>query len=706
MKRSLSVEEVGQQLFESGMDLPQISSFREFLLREARVPTSDFKRSGEFDPFSFAGREALFEVVRVLDLILGSETGEPLKDATYALCGGAQFGKTILELYLAAYITSQRFLNVGVYLPDDGLADGIVDMKFRPVVLDNVPWLAKMTQVGKTVNKSGKSVNRKGAFLVTDGKRRASGMFRGLKKVPTTFSADVVIRDEEDDIPRDKAKFLSGRMTASQLRLQIVVGTMRVHGAGQNKMFESGSQGVRLVGPIGSVIPEEIVVERAHETCCVVSKVPDGWINPEEAWPHICRLQLGESPSVDDPRLTYEGDFRRADNPDVVVGNYTPDGKFYYAHPQTGEPLDSHVVAVHYRRPDRIKMRRWSLRVAQIGTPAIDLSQIVAHWTRAVMDDEEMIAFCCDRKAMPKSASQSLTPQILQRARDASPFEFGTLSPDAVRIAGLDTGGRCWLCTREILGPAEKRIVAVDKIALGDLVARVQALWAARQLSALFIDENPAVDEARTLALIFNGLSQIEDWPKVDWKNKESYVSLPGGLIWDGRNQVWRNLRCAVVRFTKRALGMGIEHGAVEFTQGGKEKFVPFIACNRFETIDRVIKEFLTPAENVLEVVEQNGKRTIRQQPAIRLPRRVPGAPPILETLDEHLLIGSQRAKDPKTNEPEDYVDGVENHFLLANGYSGLAEAVCTINKAQPFAYEPLKLPGRMGIKPGRGLFG
>jgi hypothetical protein len=706
VKRALSIVEIGDRLLDAGMKLPDIKSFRDFLLREARVPTSDFKRAGEFDPFTFCGREVLFEVVRVLDLIIGSETGEPLKDSVYALCGGAQFGKTILELYLAAYITSQRFLNVGVYLPDDGLADGIVDMKFRPVVLDNVPWLAQMTQIGKTLNKSGKSVNTKGAFLVTDGKRKASGMFRGLKKVPTTFSADVVIRDEEDDIPRDKAKFLSGRMTASQLRLQIVVGTMRVHGAGQNRMFESGGQGVRLIGPAGATVPESIVIERAHETCCVVSEVPAGWINPEESWPHICRLQLGNGPSCNDPRLTYEGDFRHAENPDQVAAEYSPEAKYYYAHPQTGEVLDAHNVAIHYRRPERIRMRRWSMRVAQIGTPAIDLSQIVAHWTRAVMDDEEMIAFCCDRKAMPKSAAQSLTPQILQRSRDVSPFNFGTLTPGAVRIAGLDTGGRCWLCTREIHSPAEKRIVAVDKIALGDLVSRVQALWEARGLSALFIDENPGVDEARTLALIFNGLSQVDKWPKIDWKNKESYLSLPGGLIWDGREQVWRNLKCAVVRFTKRALGMGIEHGAVEFTQGGQDKFVPYIAVNRFETIDRVIKEFLTPAENVLEVVEQNGKRAIRQNPTVRLPLRVPGAPAILEMFDEHLLAGSQRAKDPKTNELQDYVDGCENHLLLANGYSGLAEAVCQVNKPVPFAFEPLKLPGRMGLKRTKGVIG
>ncbi|HEX3855952.1 MAG TPA: hypothetical protein VHY30_01505 [Verrucomicrobiae bacterium] len=706
MRGARSIEDIGDNaLGEAGkMSIPQIRRFRDFLLEQAKVPTMDFKRAGEFDPFTFFGRESLYEVCRVLDLILGSDTGEPLKDSVYALCGGAQFGKTILELYLAAYITSQRFLNVGIYLPDDGLADGIVDMKFRPVVLDNIGWLSQMTQIGKAINKSGKSVNTKGAFIVTDGKRKASGMFRGLRKVPTTFSADVVIRDEEDDIPRDKAKFLAGRMTASQLRLQIIVGTMRVHGAGQNKQFEDGSQGVRLIGPVGSKIPKALVIESPNEKCLVVSEPPKHWLNPEEAWPKICRVQLGANPSPNDPRLTFEGDFRRAEKPDEVVATYLPGGIYYYADPETGAPFDPHFVAIHYRRPDRIKLHRWSLRVAQIGTAAIDLSQIVAHWTRAVMDDEEMISFCCDRKAMPKSAAQSLSPQSLQRSRDVRPFDFGAIDKDKTRVAGLDTGNRCWLFTREIHSPAEKRCVAVDKIALGDMVARVQLLWAARGLSALFIDENPAVDEARTLALIFNGLSTLDTWPRVDWNSKDSYVSLPGGLVWDGRNQRWQGLKCAVVRFSKRNLGMGIEHGAVEFTEAGQNKFVPMIACNRFESIDRVVKEFLTPAENVLEVVEIGGRRAVRQQPSMLLPRRVAGSPGILETLDVHLLTGSQRAKEEKTGELGDYVDKCENHFLLADAYSGLAEGVATFNKPIKFAYTSVKA-SRAGIGFGRGGF-
>lgn len=617
---------------------PRVRSFREFLLQHARVPIG----GGEYGPYTFAGREALADIVGTIDQVLGNPDGEPLKDSTLVLAGGAQFGKTILEQNLAAYLTACKFLNAGVYLPDDKLADGIVDTKFRPDVVDQIGWFATMTQVGKAVNKSGRAVNTKGAFLVTDGVRKAVGMFRGLQRVPTSFSLDVVVRDEEDDIPRDKAKFLSGRLTTSALRLQIIVGTQRVHGAGQNRQWEQGSQGVMLVGGL----------------------------NPEEHWPQICRCAVTGAPRPDDPLLTFEGDFKRAGSTDTAA-TYSPDGHYYLADPETGRPLDRAAVTWTHRRPERVKLRRWSWRISQLGIPAIDLAQIVAHWTRAVADGEEMISFCCDRLALPKSAAQALSPQILDRARSVAPYDFGIGAEPAQRFAGLDMGDRCWLLVNEDC-PQGSRVLRADKIAAGDVVARVVSLAATQRISALFVDERPLVNESRTIVLLLNRLENIT-WPRVpDWNAPDTYVSLPGGLAWDGRRRQWRNLRAAVVRFTKNKLGAGISQTAVEFSEGGVTKFVPCIECNRFETIDRAVREFLTPAENVIEVIA--GK--VREHPACLLPRRVPGAPNILETLDAHLLAGSQREKDPKTGETGDYLDGIENHLLLARGYGCLAKLV------------------------------
>jgi len=435
-----------------------------------------------------------------------------------------------------------------------------------------------------------------------------------------------------------------------------------------------------------------------------IATIPEGFICPEDHWPQVCRLQLGSSPAATDPQLSWEGDFRRGNE---VAGEYSPDAIFYLAHPETGEPLDRSRVLWQHRRPERLKLRRFGFRISQIGCAAIDLAQIVAHWTRAVGDSEEMVSFCCDRLARPKSAAQSLTPQILQRSRDVAPFDFSPAPNEAPRFAGLDTGDRCWFFLRERVHAGRKLCVRADQIALGDVVNRVQTLCAVHGVACLFIDERPAVNEARTLALALNGLADLERWPKIDWSNKETHVSLPGGLTWDGRNQRWLNLRCAVVRFTKQKLGAGIEQGAAEFEEGGQKRFVPMIECNRFESIDRAVREFLTPAENVIEVVDtwdaglQRGKRAVRTDPALLLPRRTIGSPGVLETLDAHLLTGSQRAKEDKTGELGDYVDGCDNHFLLADAYSALAETIGGNATAGKFAYERL---GLSKTKRGRAM--
>ena len=688
-----ALDRLGEQLAPAPAVLaPRVATFHQFLLEVARVRVQSGAAAGTYAPYTFKGRAALEEVVHLIDHVLGSTTGEPLKDARLGLAGGAQFGKTTLELNLAAYVAACRFLNPIVFLPDDKLADEIVDAKFRPDVLDQIEWLAQMTKVGRAVNKSGKAVNTKGAFLVTNGERKAVGMFRGLQKPPTTFTADVVVEDEKDDIKRANSKFVSGRMTASALRFHLEVGTQRIHGAGQNLVWKNGSQGVVLLATAATAAALPHAAFKVAFGHRYVETVPPGWLNPEEAWPQICRCAVTGTPRADDPQLGFEGDFRRPGSA-AVVATFEPGGHFYYAHPETGEPLDCDRPLWHHRVPAKLAQRQFSFRVAQIGTPAIDLSQIVAHWTRAVGDNEEMVTFRCDRQALPKSAAQALTPEILTRARTVGEsFPLGFRRAGVPRFAGLDMGDRCWYVCRETASPADKRLVSAAQIAIGDVVSRVLSLCAADGVSTLFIDERPAVSEARTLALALNGLAELTAWPAVDWKNREGYYGFPGGLAWDGRAQKWLNLRCAVVRFTKNQLGAGIEQGAVEFTENGVTKFVPVIACNRFETIDRVVREFLTPTENVVEAVrDASGKGYVRTEPAMRLPSNNPGAPGVLAAVDAHFLAGSQREKDEKTGELGDYVDGTDNHFLFANGYSALAETIGGTAVAAPFAYERIE---------------
>jgi hypothetical protein len=443
--------------------VPRIDSFLDFLTHHARV-----KSGSGYVPYHFRGREALLPIVQQLDAMLSS--GEP--DASVALCGGAQFGKTVLMLNLLAYLVAVRFRNVGYYLPDDDLVAGLVDGKLRPDVLDQIPWLARLLQVGKTLAPTGRAVNRKGAFLCTDGERSALAFMRGLGKIPTSFSMDVVIQDEKDDLPEEHARFLSGRMTASDLRLSLIIGTQRYHGAGQNLAFTEGTQHIGLL------------------TCpgCGARH------NPETAWPGVCRLrkEKGKSEKVkgggaeadgeivswslaDAPRLTTEGNFvskekgaghviaDRAETAAAVdsasetfhfslfpfslpqLTPYTPGQSYYLACPACGAELDRARPEWHALAPERAAQRRWSYRLSQLLFPDIDLAQVVAAWQLAIRDPAQMNVFCTDRLALPKSSTQTLTPHDLAAARgDYSLFSnlsAGVEKNVELRTKNVEQGG-------------------------------------------------------------------------------------------------------------------------------------------------------------------------------------------------------------------------------------------------------------------------
>lgn len=641
-----------------GVKAPLRSSFAEFLLKDARVPSG----GGLHGPYSFAGREALQAVVAVIDKIFAQK----LADAEVTLAGGAQFGKTILELNLAAYCTGQLFRNFGLYLPDDDLVQGVVDSKLRPDVVDQIGWFADMVKVGKSINKSGKAVDRKGAFLVTDGERKAVGMIRGLGKVPTTFSMDAATMDEVDDIEPKMMKFVRGRLTASDLRFVMKIGTQRVHGRGMNKAWKDGSQGVFTFA------------------CPGCGKIH----NAEEEFPQVARLKIeGRTGAA---KLTWSGDFKY-DGSEEVAATHDPLNKYFLGCVDCGTELDRTKPIEKHRSPAQIKQRKWSFRISQLAIGAIDLSQIVGRFQAAIADPEEMIVFRCDVLGLPQSTSQALTPSTLDRARSVETFDLAPhVREGRMAFGGLDMGDRCWMFAREVDAVTQtKRLLAAERYSSGDVVARAIARFEALGLSALFIDERPLVNESRTIALALNGLQALTVWPKIP-NEKDAYITLPGGLAWDGKNSRWLNLKCAVVRFTKNKLGAGIEQGIVFFEEGGQTKFVPMISCNRFETIDRVVREFLTPAEGVVDVV----KGKVRENPAMLLPRNNPGHPPILDIVDAHLVTGSEREKE-EDGTLGDYVDACENHFLLSDGYSKLAEIICIGNQAGPFAWEKVTIRSR-----------
>ncbi|MFM2241532.1 MAG: hypothetical protein RLZ97_387 [Verrucomicrobiota bacterium] len=636
MKRVNAIERLDSKLDSSAQAGPVTAgSLKEFLLTHARVKTS----GGAYVPYGFEGRPVLEHIVDRFDMILGNHGDEPLTDATFDICGGAQWGKTIFALNFGVYLTSCKFYNWGYYLPDDDLVQGIVDTKLRPDVVEQIDGLAGMMELGATVDKRGrKVVNRKGAFMVTDGTRKAFAMIRGMGKIPTSFSMDCAMEDEKDDIPERMAKFLTGRMTASDLRLSSSIGTQRKHGKGQHAKFMAGTQEVQMFRVPGT----------------------DRLVNIEESWPQVCRLAVDGTPKPTDPQLTYAGNFKDGAG---QVWDYDPSGVFYVADPETGAPLDRNKPVFVERRPERAKLRKWSIRVAQVAVAAISLSQPVSRWQDAVRDPESMEVFYCDVLALPKNSSQALTPEIITRARSIEqPFDLRlSLKPGCKSFAGVDTGNRCWFFAREVESEWVKRSLWAEQIPLGDLVRRVVHLARTLDVGCLMVDAHPAVDQARAIAYALNNLEDIQ-WPEIKDPDKTRIV-FPGGLTWDGPNSRWENLRAAVVQFTKGS-GSGTTQKIGKEEEGGRTKYYPIIQVSRFDLINRAVNEFLGPKEQVSRV--RDGK--VVEEPVMRLCQKVPGSPAIVETLEAHLVTGSE--KDAKG----DFVDECENHLLLADGYSALAE--------------------------------
>ncbi len=704
--------------------VPEVGSFREFLEKHARVKTPD----GSYGPYTFAGREALEFVVGIIDGVLGNVSGNspspepsppegrgaettgcrsvslcdaetlpsplprgervsegqvrgvgsPISDARLTATGSAQWGKTILELNLLAYLAGLQFRSVGLFLPDEDLVEGVVDSKFRPDVLDQLPWLNSLITLGKAENASGKTVNRKGLFTCTDGRKRSHGMVHGMRKIPTTFSFDVVIEDEKDDIPPSMSRYLTARMTASDLRFRLSIGTQRYAGAGQNKEFEAGTMHI------------------GYFTCPSCGHKQ----NPEENWPGICRLAVDGEPKADDPQLTLEGNFRKVVTLSEAKGlsrsgqkteilrsaqndrqeatfDFLPDALFYLGCVRCGAELNRHAPEFIAQHPEREKLHHWSVRISQLLVAAISLKQIVSDWCHnAVKDPDAMKTFYVDRLGLPRSATQQIDQKILDRARSLETFDLSlTPRPGTVRFAGLDTGDRCWLTVREVesAGTADatpkrfkvKRITWLEQLSAERVRSRVPQVVECLGVSCLFVDAGPLRDLARDLCFLLNGLAEFRPPPLADPEHAQ--IRFPGGLTWDGRTERWRGLRCAAVEFSLKA-GKGIQH-KLGITQDGL--FYPIIACNRNETIERVVNELLTASENVIEVVDGR----LRTAPMIRLPARAGGAPKIIETFDAPVIAGSRRDRDADGN-AEHFVDGCENHFLLSNAYSALAESV------------------------------
>lgn len=680
MKRRKDILEIGESaLGGKTTNAPEVKTFREFVLNHARV----LLRDGSGGKFSLEGRAPLELIIEWLDKILRNtmdgeaveidgihfEPGQ-LKGATVAIGGGAQWGKTILELNLMAYLTGVRFVSVGNYLPDGPKVEEIVTQKFRPNVLDLYPWMAEMIQLGKTENASGKTVNRKQSYQVSDGHRKAFGNFCGMHKPPTSITIDVALLDEVDDIPDKNVGYVSGRMTNSPIRLTCFIGTQRVAGAGQNARLKASSFHVKQVPCPG-----------CGQSWCL-----------EEEFPRCIRTTK-TTPATSDPIITAEmgHDIR---------------SKYYTACPDCGTQLDPEAGKYIAKNPDRVAQLRLGVRVAQLNITAISVEEIVGAWYAAMEDPtgEAMVAFYCDRLGIPNAgAAQPITQKVLDDCRllglgldeAREPYSM-SLAPreTGVRVAGMDMGPRCWFWCDDIQDELTSALVWAELIASGNAPTRVPILMDALGIACIFFDAGGEPDLTKRLVLALNGLEDYS--PPVMPRNEllKSRLNRIGvGCNWDGEQGRWSGIKAAAVQFVAGE-GKGIEQ-TIAFTQEGK--LYPLIKCNRAESIQAAVNDFLTPASGVLEMVGAEGKKSLRLQPRARLPKTYIGAGVSQAILDGHLL-NLRKERDAKTG-AEEWIDGVENHLGFAKIYSRLASTVASTRKAAPFSYRAVVSKRGAGIR-------
>ena len=765
---------------------PLCATFKEFLRDHARV----LQRDGSGGPFTLQGRGPLELVVNWLDKILRNTIGaegrgpsveggtadagdarslspldtrhstlmaeaveidgvrfEPkqLKGATVAVGGGAQFGKTVLELNLMAYATAVRFLSVGNYLPDRPKVEEIVGQKFRPNVLDLYPWMAEMIQLGKIENASGKTINRKESYTVTDGERKSFGSFCGMHKPPTSITIDLALLDEVDDIPDRNIGYVDARMTSSPVHLTCFIGTQRVAGAGQNARLKASSFHVKMV-PCPNCGREWCLEEEFPR--CVRVHSPQSTVHSPQPVPVAASRQsaadsspLDPRPSTLDPILSPEAGHDRL-------------ATYYAACPECGTALDRDAGRYVAKHPERIPQARLGVRVSQLNISAISIQEIVGAWYAAFEDPSgnALAAFYCDRIAIPNAgAAQPVTQAVLDDCRRLglgeseeaaepyamslgkaesrkqkaeiqgseahSSFQLSAFPISAFpRVAGMDMGPRCWFWCDEVRGPLVSACLWAELIASGNAPARVPILMHTLGIQCLLLDAGGEPDLTKRLVLALNGLENYQPPPvpkndllkmrlynlggpspvRISAFGASDFPASPGGLSWDGERAQWRGLRAAAVLFVAGE-AKGLEQ-TIGFTAEGR--IYPLLKCNRAESIQTAVNDFLTPAEGVIEMLKAEGQRLKSEKPdsdfslqpsafslvrtlrRARLPQTYIGPGVSQAVLDGHLL-NLRKERNPRT-QAEDWVDGVENHLGLAKTYARLAQTLVQTNRAPP----------------------
>ena len=507
-------------------------------------------------------------------------------------------------------------LGVGYYLPDAELVDGIVDTKFRPDVINQIPWFASMLTIGKTVNKSGKQVNRKGAIMATDGERIALGYFLGCNRVPRTYAT---------------CSWSTSAMTSTSGMKSIWMAVSRP--ASCACVWTLARRVMTRLAWIRSL--------RTQPSTALTSPVQTGDISPEDGGPAFAVSRWAQSPSPSDPRLTLAGDFKASESGETVA-THRPENIYYLACPHCGHALNRDLVFYKAKRPEMEALGKYGIEVSQISTPAIGLTQIVAAWASAVADPDKMTAFRCDRWARPKSSTRGLIRASWTDRGKTTPSPLCLLAALALVAWIRVTAFGLW---RVRSSEGDKAFAWAEQISPTVAQSRIPQLFEACGLSCLFID----IGNERQLArnIVITAPACLRRGP-VGRTRRRPRGMVPVSARTQRRRSFWWRW-----------------HHEIRRTQ--EDRAYPVIRANRDEcTRVRV------PHDDGLVAVVDNKVRT---EPIMHMPGNTPGCNVAVNILQQHFISGSRKVPG-KDGKSLSFTDKVENHYLLANAYSALSEQV------------------------------
>lgn len=383
--------------------------------------------------------------------------------------------------------------------------------------------------------------------------------------------------------------------------------------------------------------------------------------------------------------------------------------RYYAACPECGAELDRDAGRYVANHPERIRQARLGARVSQLNISAISMTEIVGAWYAAFEDPSgnALAAFSCDRIAIPHAgAAQPITPAILETCRRLgvgeaaeTPQPYGmslanrlaARPPDeapGLRVAGMDLGPRCWFWCDEVRGSRVSACVWAEMMASGQAAARLPLLMDALAARCVLLDAGGEPVLTKRLVLALNGLDRYVPpaAPRAELLKMRLY-HLGAGLTWDGERGQWSGLRAAAVLFVAGA-ARGVEQ-TLGFTQEGL--IYPLLKCQRGESIQTAVNDFLTPDQGVIELVDApaavgnlgGSAKTARSLPRARLPQTCLGPGVSQAVLDGHLL-NLRKERNARTG-IEDWIEGVENHLGLAKTYARLAQTLLEADRKPAF---------------------